>query len=197
MSKNVDSQKIARNKKRKKRFFIDNELLSIYAPYIRQHGIAIYDVLSKYAHSEKQTCYPSYQTIMDQSGVANRNTINKYLDILEKLNIIHIKRREGTSNFYTLISVKYWEDPSVLKQSESETDTCVDNDTGKYAKTHKNQYQNRYGGSDAIEQGCTDSDTQSDINNSNQLTNIKECQQKNENKDFGWLRSKAEDDGVF
>jgi DNA-binding transcriptional regulator YhcF (GntR family) len=159
--------------------------------------MTIYFVLSKYAHSEKQTCYPSFQTIMEKSDVGNRNTISKYLDILERLNIIHIKRREGTSNFYTLISVKYWKDHSVLKQAESETDTCIDNDTGGVTKTNEKQYQNRDGCSNTNERGSINSDTQSNINNSNQLTNIKECQQKNENKDIGWLRSKMEDDGVL
>lgn len=196
MSEKFNPQLIARKKKRKKRFYIDNELLEEYANVLNKPGMMIYSVLSKYAHSEKQTSFPSYQTIMDESGVGNRNTVSKYLGLLEKLNIIHIKRREGNSNFYTLIDVEYWKDPDILSQLEDQNNTHIGSDTGKKTKASKSQYQNQHGGSNSNERGHTDSDTQSNINNSHNLNHEEGGDSKTKNK-IKQLRDGLEEDGVI
>lgn len=93
--------------RRSKRFYVDNELLECMAPILKPHGIAIYCVLAKHANSKTQRCWPAYETIMKQSGVGKRNTITKYLNLLQKHGLIAI-RGVGRKNIYWLLDVSCW-----------------------------------------------------------------------------------------
>ena len=93
--------------KKKTRLWIDNEILEVYGKQLRAQGIAIYCVLARHANSKTQACFPSYPRIMKLSGVGNRNTITKYLNILEKLYLIYIIRnKKRQPNLYYLLSPK-------------------------------------------------------------------------------------------
>lgn len=92
---------------KKTRFWVDNEILEKYGPQLKAQGIAIYCSLAKHANSKTQMCYPSYSKIMENTGIGKRNTISKYLKILEKLGLIIIDRNKKREvNIYWMVRVK-------------------------------------------------------------------------------------------
>ncbi len=102
---------VARPKIRKKRFYIDNEFLANgYASYFRKLSLLdVYCVLAKYANHQSQICFPSIDTIIQESGVKNRNTVVKAINKLEELNLIRVFRSKGrSSNRYFLLDNMVW-----------------------------------------------------------------------------------------
>jgi hypothetical protein len=92
---------------KKTRFWVDNEILEVYGPKLKPSGIALYCGLARHANSKTQMCFPSYPRLMEITGIGKRNTISKYLKIIENLGLIIInrnKRREP--NRYWMINPK-------------------------------------------------------------------------------------------
>lgn len=97
-----------RRRGKKTRCFIDNEYTSGgYLAKLPGHVSKVYWVLTKYAHSKEQTCYPSLKTISDDAGV-NRNYAAWSIRILEALHIITVRRKSNRVNNYTLIDNQMW-----------------------------------------------------------------------------------------
>jgi hypothetical protein len=94
-----------RPKNKETRFYIDNEILEVYASKIGTYGIVVYNALAKHAHSNDQICWPKYETLMKETGIGNKNTISKYLKILEKVHLIKVWRKHKKVNYYCLLSV--------------------------------------------------------------------------------------------
>jgi hypothetical protein len=95
-----------RDKRTKKRFFVDNVFLDGYGNKLGPYGIAVYITLCRYANLDEQTCYPSVRTIAERTGMSE----NKARDCtreLEKLGLISIQTRyrngSPTSNLYTIL----------------------------------------------------------------------------------------------
>ena len=66
-------------------------------------------MIAKYANSQRQDCWPSYGTLMLQSGIKSRATIANGLKALINRNMIRIVRiKERRSNTYQLIHCFYW-----------------------------------------------------------------------------------------
>lgn len=104
-------QTLARRHKKKTRLFIDNEFFACgYAAKYRKLSLVdVYCVLAKYANYKSQMCYPSYETIMRESGLKNRNSVVKSLKKLEELNIVRIFHSKGRgSNKYFLQDASVW-----------------------------------------------------------------------------------------
>lgn len=53
----------------------------------------------------KDTCFPSYETLMTNLGIGSRTNFKKSLDRLCNAQIIYIERRYNQSNIYTFNSV--------------------------------------------------------------------------------------------
>lgn len=71
------------------RFYIDNELVERASDLgLSQSHIAIYCALARHAHSRDQSGFPSWATIMAESGVGSVNTLRKCLGDLEQKNLI-------------------------------------------------------------------------------------------------------------
>jgi hypothetical protein len=112
-----------RRKNKKTRFYVDNELLEFYAPILKPQGIALYASLARHAHFNTQECFPGYERIMATSGIGRRNTVSKYLKILEEEGLITVDRSRGyKSNRYYLTDVSCWHRISHLFSSEKDTD---------------------------------------------------------------------------
>ena len=94
-----------RPRKNRERFYIDNIVLTVYAKYIKTSGLALYNVLSKHANSVDQCCWPTYETLMKESAIGNRNTVIKYLRRLERYRLIWISRKNKQVNIYCLLRV--------------------------------------------------------------------------------------------
>ena len=105
------AQTLARKKQKKTRFYIDNEFLAwgYAAAYRKSSLIDVYCVLAKYANYSSQLCFPSYETIIRETGLKNRNAVKKALDKLEELKIVRIFHSKGRgSNKYILQDVSLW-----------------------------------------------------------------------------------------
>lgn len=96
---------------KKTRFFIDNEFFKwgYAAKYRKLSLIDVYCILAKHANHKSQMCFPSYETIMKESGIKNKNSLAKALQKLEELNIVRVLHSTGKhSNKYLLQDVSVW-----------------------------------------------------------------------------------------
>ena len=96
-------------------YLIDNILVDEYAEKIGAIGIAVYNVLSRYADRKTGVCFPCIRTIAGKLHLG-RTTVKKYLKILYKVDLITILHRtspdgDPTSNSYMLL------DPSPEKRA--------------------------------------------------------------------------------
>jgi hypothetical protein len=94
-------------KPRSNAYLIDNILVDEYAEKIGAIGIAIYNVLSRYADRRTGICFPCIGTIAKKLKLG-RTTVKKYLKILYKVDLITILHRtspdgDPTSNSYMLL----------------------------------------------------------------------------------------------
>ena len=86
---------------------IDNILVDEYAEKIGAIGIAVYNVLSRYADWQTGLCHPCIGTIAKKLKLA-RTTVKKYLRILLNYGLLAIAARRSeagdpTSNSYRLL----------------------------------------------------------------------------------------------
>jgi hypothetical protein len=98
---------ITRIQPRPHTYRIDNIIVDDYAEKIGAIGVAIYNVLARYADRQTGNCYPSIGTIARKLKLG-RTTVKKYLRILLNYSLIAISSRlsdEGdpTSNCYMLL----------------------------------------------------------------------------------------------
>jgi hypothetical protein len=71
-----------------------------------------------HANSETQSCFPAYPRIMEMSGIGRRNTVIKYIRIMEKNKLIEVLRNNKRQpNIYFLLH------PTNIKLDRPEIDT--------------------------------------------------------------------------
>ena len=68
-----------------------------------------------YYHSQKQFC--------EETGISSENTVGKYLNRLEKLNLINIRPRDGKTSYYQP-NETLWE---YVEKRENEKETYLKN----------------------------------------------------------------------
>ena len=85
----------------------DNEVVDVYGPRIGPYGIAVYNVLVRYAQGSGQ-CWPSQDTIAKTLGIG-RKKVNQTVKDLADAGLIRVERRvkpDGqTSSRYWLLPV--------------------------------------------------------------------------------------------
>src|SRR5574341_1196708 len=132
-----------RPSKKTTRLFIDNEYFEKgYARLFPKSVLAVYCVLAKYANYGTQTCFPSIEIIMRESGIKRRNTVIDYLKILEAYSIIHIEHSKGWSpNQYVLLSPVAWKEPNSIN---IDTVLRIKRIPKTVSKIESKQYQNQH-----------------------------------------------------
>jgi hypothetical protein len=98
---------ITRIQLRPNTYRIDNIIVDDYGEKIGAIGVAIYNVLARYADRQTGNCYPSIRLIARKLALG-RTTVKKYLRVLLNYSLIAISSRlsdEGdpTSNLYMLL----------------------------------------------------------------------------------------------
>jgi Helix-turn-helix domain len=88
-------------------FRVDNIIIDEYGEKIGAIGVAIYNVLARYADRDTGICYPSIRLIAQKLALG-RTTVKKYLRILLNHCLIAISPRlsdagDPTSNLYMLL----------------------------------------------------------------------------------------------
>ncbi|MBU1102759.1 helix-turn-helix domain-containing protein [Patescibacteria group bacterium] len=128
--------------KRKTRLFIDNEYFKKgYASLFRKSVTLVYCVLAMYANKKTQTCFPSIETIMKESGIKRRNSIVDSSRVLESYNIVTIFRSKGLNpNIYSLLDPSVWKEPNSIN-----VDTVLKNKNRPetVSENQPQQYQNQ------------------------------------------------------
>ncbi|MEI8339775.1 MAG: helix-turn-helix domain-containing protein [bacterium] len=106
-----------------------------YASIIKPQGIALYCALAKHANSKNQACWPSYETILKCSSIGKRNTVSKYLKILERHELIKIIRNnKREKNYYFLLMPKKPEVDSTLSDTSKKISDGTHKDSPQYQK---------------------------------------------------------------
>lgn len=98
---------ITRFQSRPNTYRVDNIIIDDYGEKIGAIGVAIYNVLARYADRQTGICYPCIGTIAKKLKLG-RTTVKKYLRILLNHCLIAIAPRQSdagdpTSNFYILL----------------------------------------------------------------------------------------------
>ncbi len=109
-----DPQLPIRPRDKKTRLWIDNEYFEKrYAAAFPQSVSLVYAVLAKYANARTQSCWPAAQKIMNEAGVASRETLFTAIRTLEAHRIIAVCRSKGRHpNVYTLLDCAIWLPPN-------------------------------------------------------------------------------------
>ena len=106
-----------RDKRRKERFFIDDEYLNGMAKVVGIFGTGVYMALCRYVNQE-QSCFPSQDKIAKQLQISLAS-VKRGIKNLEKYNIIVKKRMgRGKSNEYWLLDYSEWKMPKVIAPIE-------------------------------------------------------------------------------
>lgn len=95
---------LVRDRLKGSRFYTDNEfVLNGYMAFLGRLALLYYCLL-EHANAETQTCYPSYETLIIETGIKNRNTLAAAINVLEYLGIIGIERgsMELANDYYIL-----------------------------------------------------------------------------------------------
>jgi DNA-binding transcriptional regulator GbsR (MarR family) len=128
---------LVRDKNKKTRFYIDNEFLEKGYVNLLGRKCLVYFALARHANAESQSCFPSYEIIMKETGIHNRNVVAKTINALEYLNMIGIKRMKGRKrNVYYLIDSSFWK--PLNKRVIENVKMVLKMNTKKYQKLHFN-----------------------------------------------------------
>lgn len=104
-----------RPRRKKTRLVIDNEYIDDgHMAALPNSVTLVYCVLAKYAHVDRQTCFPSIATIMKKTGIGSDRTVYAAIRKLEARFIIEISRSRGrSSNRYKLLNTTLWTNPVI------------------------------------------------------------------------------------
>ena len=64
--------------------------------------VMVYGALMRYMNNDTKECFPSIKTLKSKSRLT-QNTIYKSLEMLEKEKLIHVRRKKGRVNHYTIL----------------------------------------------------------------------------------------------
>lgn len=91
-------------------YIVDNEVIEVFGARIGVYGIAVYNVLLKFANASGENAFPSYQKIADLLGISRPKAIEGVKILLEHGLIEKTPRMSSsgdpTTNIYTLLDVK-------------------------------------------------------------------------------------------
>lgn len=68
-------------------------------------AFVVYHTLCSYAYGDKDTCFPSVESIMKDTGLSNK-TISVALRDLERVGVLEVDRQRGKHNNYKLVTPK-------------------------------------------------------------------------------------------
>jgi len=90
-------------------YIIDNDIIDKYGEAIGVYGVAIYNLIARYASGKNEGAFPSYQTIADKLGISRPKAVTTINQLVE-LGLIKKEKRidsagDMTSNVYTLVDL--------------------------------------------------------------------------------------------
>jgi hypothetical protein len=114
MTKDTDGTIEVRDRRKAKRFVIDNAIIDIYGPLVGPYGLAIYMALCRHANGNTQQAFPRIKTLVAETGMSER----KAHDVIQHLCQVGLIRHEsgkaeGARNVYHILEVH--DDPEKQK----------------------------------------------------------------------------------
>ena len=122
-----------RDKRQKEWFIVDNIYLNGYAKIFGPIGTSVYISLCRHVDNETQKCFPSMATIAEEIG-SSRNTISKYIKMLEEYNLISVvetydtKNKKRKNNVYTLLDKSEWKAKPCTNAGHGNEKPCTNGD---------------------------------------------------------------------
>lgn len=115
------------------RLYIDNEYFANgYSTSFFNTTTLVYCVLAKYANAKTQKCFPSWNTIIRETGIKHRNTITIAIKELESYKIISADRYKGKSNLYTLLDCSIWKPLNSIVNDTRLSATSINDEPNRY-----------------------------------------------------------------
>lgn len=108
-----------RDRRKNTRAYIDNEFFDKgYARFLRRYFI-VYACLAKFANAQTQTCFPSYERIMKETGIKSRNMLAEAITVLAYFGFIEIRPSKGrrSNRYYLLHHSKWWPPNSITRDT--------------------------------------------------------------------------------
>jgi hypothetical protein len=98
-----------KDERRRPFYIIDNDLIDKYGPRIGVYGIAVYNLIARYADANGENAFPSLTTITQKLDIS-RPKATTTLDLLAEVGLIRKERRHtetggNTSNLYTIVDL--------------------------------------------------------------------------------------------
>jgi hypothetical protein len=98
-----------KDERRRPFYIIDNDLIDKYGPRIGVYGIAVYNLIARYADANGENAFPSLTTITQKLDIS-RPKATTTLDLLAEVGLIRKERRQNetggnTSNLYTIVDL--------------------------------------------------------------------------------------------
>ena len=111
---------IVQDRRRRGFFAIDNDIIDRYGTQLKAHGIAVYNVLSRFANREGE-CFPSQATIAQRLDMS-RMQVSREIDKMKRLHLIEVQPQFGPqgerrANLYILLDVPKPEEPVTHRYS--------------------------------------------------------------------------------
>jgi hypothetical protein len=99
---------IVEDRRRRGFYTVDNDIVDQYGPQLKAYGVAVYNVLSRFANREGQ-CFPSQATIAKRLGMS-RMQVSREIGKLQQLHLIEVHPQYGPqgeqrANLYILLDV--------------------------------------------------------------------------------------------
>ncbi len=82
-------------------YWIDKNILKVYAKSLGPSAIAVYNVLALFSNAKTQACYPSHKTIGRIAGM-NKKTVSQKMRHLERAGLICREWQKGQTIYYLL-----------------------------------------------------------------------------------------------
>lgn len=98
---------IVRDRRQAGHYRIDNEIMAEWYPIIREHGLALYNLLALLAEDGKECARPGLSLLTDYLGWS-RSTVHSYRQLLEWCGLIAVDAGDQQrANVYYLLSVPH------------------------------------------------------------------------------------------
>jgi len=135
MNKAVQLPLIIRDRRRRHWYWIPDIIIDLYAPFLDIHGLAVYNVLSRFAERDAENVTIKLETLAERIRISERQA-QRELRKLEKYGLISVVQRGRLHlpNIYTLLDPP--EEITFVGRATSETPVIHNLSTGRVTTSH-------------------------------------------------------------
>jgi hypothetical protein len=140
---------IVQDRRRRGFYTVDNDIVDQYGRQLKAHGVAVYNVLSRFANREGE-CFPSQATIAKRLAMS-RMQVSREIDKLKRLHLIEVHPQYGPqgeqrANLYILLDMPQEAEPVTHRYTPRHPalhPPVTDSDTPRHRQLHKQDLKNK------------------------------------------------------